>query len=861
MGRTIPSFLLSSIEKFKVNIAFNYFDGLWKSITYKDFFELSQNLASLLLNNKIVKGDKVSIVSENRPEWCSSYLGIVMIGAVAVPIDSQLGFEEIRNLLIDSESKVVFYTNKTEEKVLEAIYGSNIIGINLDNISFIAKPQFYDIEIRNDDIASIIYTSGTTGKPKGVLLSHENFCSDAEAIIESGIVNGKDNVLSVLPLHHTYPFMCTFLVPLLLGATITFASGLKATDIFSAIKEKNVTICVLVPKILELIRNRIFSKIKEKKVISKIMLAVIRVSGFIRSTSNVNLGKFLFFFIHRNFGRVRLFVSGGARLEPSVMYDLESIGFTIIEGYGLTETSPVVTFNPIKKRKIGSVGKALPNVEIKIGEDSEIIVKGPIVMKGYYKNPEATAEVLKDGWLFTGDTGYMDEEGYLYVTGRKKELIILSSGKNIYPEDVEGLYEEIPLIKEICVLEKDDSLHAVIVPDFEYAKKERIANINEALKWSINTLSFKIPEYMRIKGFTLYPDPLPKTSLGKLRRFMVKEILYKKIHEPKVIKEETVEDDFSKKVIECIRMQMKEKIPVRLTDHLELDLGFDSLMKIELISDLETNFSISLPDTFVVELQTVQDVISKMKEYSGIIMPAREKISLSDILKKEPAKGDKEKVLFKYKWWQKLIAYLLFLIQKAFFKLIYRLKVIGDLNIPDKGPFIMAANHTSFLDGFVLAASLPFDILKDLYFLGYQKYFTGRLTSAFARIAHVIPIDPDVYLNRALQISAYILREGKCLCIFPEGGRSFDGTLMPFKKGIGVLALELNMPVVPVLIKGTFEALPRGAKFLRMSKIRVSFGKPLYPSDITFENKPEAVDKYQFFADELRKRFIKEWNL
>jgi long-chain acyl-CoA synthetase len=859
MDRSIPSFLLNSAVRFKDNIAFNYFDGTWKSLTYNDFFELSKKFASLLLDHKIIKGDKISIISENRPEWCSAYLGIVMIGAIAVPIDIQLGIEEIRNLLIDSESKVVFYTNKIEEKVSKAIYGSNIIGINLDNISSASESHFYDREIKGDDIASIIYTSGTTGKPKGVLLSHENFCSDAEAIIKSNLVSSKDNILSVLPLHHTYPFMCTFLVPLLLGATITFAPGLKAADIFSAIKEQNVTICVLVPKILELIRNRILSKIEEKRIISKMILAVIRVCGFIRKTTDVNLGKFLFFFIHRNFGNVRLFVSGGARLEPSIMHDLESIGFTIIEGYGLTETSPVVTFNPIKKRKIGSVGIPLPNVEIQIGTDSEIIVKGPMVMKGYYKNPEATAEVLKEGWLFTGDTGYIDEEGYLYITGRKKELIILSSGKNIYPEDVERLYEEIPLIKEICVLEKDDSLHAVIVPDFEYAKKERIANLYEALKWNINALSLKIPEYMRIRGFTLYPDPLPRTPLGKLRRFMVKDMLLKKVQERRIIAEEpSLKDEFSRKVIECIKMQMKEKIPIQLTDNLELDLGFDSLMKIELISSLETTFSVSLPDTFVAEIQTVQDVISKFKEYSGVVAPVREKISLSDILKKEPAKEDKEKVLLKYRLWQMVIAYILVIIQKVFFKLIFRLKVIGDLNIPEKGPFIIAANHTSFLDGFVLAASLPFETLKNLYFLGYQKYFTGRLTSAFGRIAHVIPIDPDVYLNRALQISAYILREGRCLCIFPEGGRSFDGTLMPFKKGIGVLALELNIPVVPTLIQGTFEALPRGAKFIKISKIRVSFGKPLYPSDVNFENKPEDIDKYQFFADELRKRFVKE---
>lgn len=778
-----------------------------------------------------------------------------MSGAIAVPIDMQLGHEEIRNIIVDSEPKVVFYSNKTEDNVLRAINGLGIKGINLEKYNFSPFSDHPQIEIRGEDIASIIYTSGTTGRPKGVMLSHENFCSDAEAIIAYNLIFENDNVLSLLPLHHTYPFMCTFLLPLALGASVTFSSGLKAVDIFSTIRQKGVTIAVLVPRILEMIRDRLFSEIKKRKIISGAIFRLSKMNGLLRRRLDINMGRILFSFIHKNFGSLRLFVSGGARLEPSVMSDLEAFGFTIIEGYGLTETSPVLTFNPIEKRKPGSAGKPLPNVQIRIADDSEIVVKGPMVMKGYYKNPVATMEALKNGWLYTGDTGYLDEDGYLYITGRKKEIIVLSSGKNIYPEDVERIYEKIPLIKEICIVEKDGSLHAVIVPDFDYAKRAMIGNISDSLIWSINSIAMKIPEYMRIKGFTLYPNPLPRTPLGKLRRFMVKEILKEKRFEIKK-EEPVILDDFSKRVIECIRMQLKERIPIKLTDNLELDLGFDSLMRLELLSALESSFSVSLPETFITEVQTVQDVISKMKEYEIGKEFEGKKLSLKDFLKKEPSQEDKEKVLFKYRFWQEIIAYLLFVIQKVFFKLFFRMKVIGDLNIPQKGPFIIAANHTSYLDGFVIAASLPFKTFKNTYFLGYQKYFVGRFKSIFARLAHVIPIDPDIYLNRALQISAYVLNNGKILCIFPEGGRSFNGKLLPFKKGIGVLSLGLNVSVLPVIIKGTYEALPRGAKFIRFSKIRVSFFSKIDPSDIDLSKKPPKSDDYQFFADELRKRFI-----
>jgi long-chain acyl-CoA synthetase len=854
MSKTIPLILFESVKRFKDHIAFNYYDGEWTGVTYQEFYNLSRSISSFLLKLSINKGDRVCIISENRPEWCASYLGVVMVGGIAVPVDIQLSYEEIRNILIDSEPKAVFYSNKTEENFLKAAMDLDIKGINLDKSSFPIPSYEPLIDLSGEDIASIIYTSGTTGKPKGVMLSHANFCSDADAIIATNIVSQRDNVLSLLPLHHTYPFMCNFLVPLLLGASITFSPGLKVADILSSIREKEVTIAVFVPRMLEIIRDRLFSEIRKKGFIGKGILILASISGLLRRKMDINIGKFLFSFIHKNFGPLRLFVSGGARLEETVMTDLESIGFTIVEGYGLTETSPVLTFNPLRKRKPGSAGKPLSNVELRIGEDSEIIVRGPMIMKGYYKNQAATMEAIRDGWLYTGDTGYLDEDGYLFITGRKKEVIVLSSGKNIYPEDVERIYERIPLIKEICIVEKDGYLHAVIVPDLDYAKRAMIGNIYDSLTWSINSVAMNIPEYMRIKGFTLYQNPLPRTPLGKLRRFMVKEILKEGRLEEKA-EEPIVLDEFSKRVLDCIRMQLKENVPVNIKDNLELDLKFDSLMRLELLSALETSFSVSLPETFIVEVQTVEDVIAKMKEYELGKAVKGERLSFKDFLRREPSETDREKVLLNYRWWQEAIVYILFILQKTFFKVFFRLKVVGDLNIPQRGPIIIAANHTSYLDGFVIAAALPFNTFKNTYFLGYQKYFVGTFKSIFARLAHVIPIDPDVYLNRALQISSYVLQKDKLLCIFPEGGRSFNGKLLPFKKGIGVLSLELNVPVLPVIIKGTFEALPRGAKFIRPSKVRVSFGKPIYPLDIDMKKRPLNVDEYQFFADELRRIF------
>ncbi|MBI5187717.1 MAG: AMP-binding protein, partial [Nitrospirae bacterium] len=556
-----------------------------------------------------------------------------------------------------------------------------------------------------------------------------------------------------------------------------------------------------------------------------------------------------------------------------VMKDLEALGFTVLEGYGLTETSPVVTFNPITKRKLGSAGRPLPSIEIKIidpirrealsvMEEGEIAIRGPMVMKGYYRNPQATEQVMKGGWLLSGDLGYLDKDGYLFITGRSKEVIVLSSGKNVYPEDVEREYMRIPLIKEICVMGIEErgiieSLHAVIVPNIEYAKKAQIGNLQEALGWEINNVSLHMPQYLRIKGYTLYPDPLPRTPLGKLRRFMIKDLIKAKSKELRAKSDDKrlMGDETGRRVVECIIPLLKKELQIQSTDNLELDLGLDSLKRIELVVSLEKVFSIKLPETFASEIQTVEELVTKIKEYGTREVVEIEKMPMwKDILKTEPCSEDKKGVGLHHSALEWLIVLIVLRTVKILLRIFFRLKVKGLENLPENGPYIITPNHTSYIDGFGIVAVLPSSSFRDLYSLGFQKYFTGRFKEYFARLAHIIPIDPETYLNRALQMAAYVLRSRKSLLIFPEGGRSYDGEVMDFKKGVGILSLELNVPVIPTYIMGSFEALPRGAIWPKFTEIKITFGKPLYPSDLDMSRKPEGMDKYQFFVDELRER-------
>lgn len=751
-----------------------------KGFTYQEVLSISKSLASFLASKGIKKGERVAIFSEGRPEWGMVYLSISFLGAVVVPIDVQLMPEEVRNLIQDSESKAVFFSEKTQEGLNEAIKGISIEAISLDSRDFseaiITSPLEVFPSISPDDTASLIYTSGTTGRPKGVELTHKNLLSNAYSIREAKLIDESDCILSILPLHHSYPFMVNLLVPLLTGARVVYQQSLKGPDILKTMVEKGVTVLVGVPQLFAMLR---------KGIIDKIPSPILRSSGFLRDRFGINAGRLVFSSLHKRFGkRFRFFVSGGAKLDPEVARDLEALGFTVIEGYGLTETSPVISFNPLKRLKRGSVGLPLLGVKVKIINPDregigEIAIRGPNVMKGYYRNPKETEKSIKDGWLFTGDLGYIDNDGYLFITGRIKEIIVLSSGKNIYPEEIEKHYLESPLIKEICVLgiEKkpgiSDGLQALVLPNMDYMEEKKIADLKEAIRWEIKRLSTKLPPHKRIKGYEPYQFTLPRTPLGKLKRYAVRDIL-----------------------------------------------SGGALKEEEEISE----------------------------EGKGIEGP---RVKWKDLLRKEPSVEDQRAIGFMQGYITRLFIIVAIGLLRIVGKICFRLEVRGIENLP-RPPYIITPNHASYLDGFIIGLFVPIRAFMNLYFLGFRRYFSNWFTSRFAGIAHVIPIEPETHLRGVLQILGYVLRNGKSLCIFPEGGRTYDGALQPFKKGIGILSKGLDVPLVPTLIEGTYDVLPRGAIWPRFRKIRVTFGRPIPPGMIDFSRKPEGMDDYEWIASQVR---------
>ncbi len=829
---------LEAAEKFKLKTLLKYETGSDEkpglleenSLSYGEFIKRAISLAASLRQAGFSSGTRVGLLVPSGPQWCLAFVAAILAGAIAVPINEAAPESDIKAILADCRPGALFVDNETKKSRLYPP-GENTGTINLDSPEFSIKKEVPENErgvllalpsTETDEPAAIIYTSGTTGVQKGVTLTHKNLISDAQAIIETGIVGERENLLMPLPFYHAYPLMC-FIASFLSGASLTLLASTK--ELARVAKKRGATIIVAVPQMLELLNSSLKNRLPDKKLLAPLL----PFCGVVRRNTGINLGKTVFGKIHSALGGgLRLIASGGARLAPEVMRDLESFGFTVVEGYGLTETSPVVTFNPVDKRKPGSAGRPVRGARVRI-ENGEVLLSGPMLMQGYWMKPEETGRAVVDGWLHTGDSGWMDDEGYLYITGRKKELIVLSSGKNISPEEVEKRYGESSLIKEIAVYEERGVLKGVIVPGFDYAREKGIANLREELGWELMRLGQGMPSYMRLTGFSLVKGPLPKTPLGKIKRYQLGELLKKKSAAA-----ETKETDpkflggNGEKIARALNLAAgrKTRATVRAEDNLELDIGLDSLKRIELLAALEEEFYIkTLPEDFLLDVQTAGELLQKIEGF--LSLPAS---PASGEEKKKPAGAVDERGRDRF------LSLLLYCLIKGLAKVLFRVKSEGR-PLP-AAPFILAPNHSSFLDAFIITAALPGKTAKTLFFVGWERYFRGVVARTL-RVIHVIPLDREHLLGRALRNLAEVLRQGYALCVFPEGGRSFDGKLMELKPGIAAMAINEGVPIVPVWIDGAAKALPRGARMIKPVRIRVRFGRPLYPGD--FERDGEKL--------------------
>ena len=855
-------------------------DNSLDTMTYGELEALAGRIAAWLLAGGITPGDRVAILADNDAAWIAGYLGILRIGAVAVPLDTAYKTGQVRTVLDHSGARLLFTATKYLDAARGAVGAISADGNAPPGLVLLsgASPGIVDataftatsappvLEVDGGAPAVMLYTSGTTSDPKGVVLTHANLDAEREGAFAVVRVTEHDAILGVLPLFHALAQMANLLLPLAVGARVVFLETVSSSALVGALNARGISIFACVPQFFYLIHQRITSEALKKGALARAFLrTAIATNVRLRDLTGLNPGKVLFGRIHRTLGtRMRLFVTGGSKFDPAISRDLYGLGFTILNAYGLTETSGGATIVRPHDRFNASVGQPFPGVEIRILprdsgdhdsdglDDGEVLIRGPIIMREYFSRPDATAEALQNGWLHTGDLGRLDDKGRLFITGRKKEIIVLSSGKNLYPEEIEAHYRQSAFIKELCILGLSrpgepaaERLHAVVVPDEAVLREKGVVNLRELIRFEIESLSVQLPSHKRILTYDISLEPLPRTTTGKIRRHEIQRTLGDRAaSRADEAREESAVDrawrtaEGRGETLALIATRL-DRPDIRPDANLELDLGLDSMERVELLTVLEQRRGTRVPDAVRATIFTVKQLVEAVEMAPVTAAPGEPTAGDSstelpwETLLSAPVDQEIVRDLQRPKWFFYLAYYIVLRFVALLCKITPGFRVDGREHIPATGPCVISPNHQSYLDPFFLSAALPFATVRQLFFVGATEYFQTPLSRWFARSVNLIPVDPDANLVNAMQAGAAGLRVSKILVLFPEGERSIDGDLKKLRKGASILSAHLNAPIVPVAIDGLYDLWPRGrpfnwrALFSGRRPIRIQFGPAL----------------------------------
>jgi long-chain acyl-CoA synthetase len=864
--------------------------------TYAELRGMAESIAAWLIAQGVQPGARVAILANNHPRWVAAYLGIIAAGGAAVPLDTAYHADQVAKLLRDSGASLLFCDLKHLEVAKESVSGLNVQFVltesgpqsgaasDFDNILAQHPGSFSPVPRAPEDLASLLYTSGTTADPKGVMLTHANLLGEAEAVFAWAHIGPNDAVLGVLPLFHVLSQMANLLLPLVAGTRVVYLSTLNTTELLRALRERNITAFAVVPQFFYLIHDRIFKEVQQKGRFVRFAFGWMRRVTMLGRGMGLNPGRVLFGKIHNLFGKnMRLLVTGGSRFDPKIGRDFYSLGIDVLQAYGLTETCGGAFVNPPGENVIGSVGKPLKGVEAKILDpqssddgspaSGEIILRGPIVMKGYWNRPDATADVLKDGWLYTGDLGYLDERSNLFITGRKKEVIILANGKNIYPEEIESHYLQSPFIKEICVMGMEgtagsEKLYAVIVPNFEVLRQRKVVNAKEVIRFDVEGLSAKLASTKRISGYEIWQDDLPRTTTRKLKRFEIEKRVRAGKHDDAgaeiasakpLTPEETswLEQANVQRALKVIR-EFSPNSPetIRPGDNLELDLGLDSMRRVELLAAVEQELGGDVEESELAGIYTVRELLDAVLESaaSGKQASKQQFAGWSAVLREDPT-DPAALAITKPRFFTDRAIFLFSRLIRWAWNIRSHIQVEGLENIPREGAYLLCSNHQSFLDPAILLAVLPLRSIQHMFAVGTSEIFGSGIMLRVARIMRTVVVDPDANLVPAMRAGAFGLRHGMALVLYPEGERSIDGTPKTFKKGAAILSIHLQVPIVPVAVDGIYESWPRGKPFQKFAPIKIKIGQPMMPP-------PEAEaseEAYAKFTADLKARVVEMW--
>lgn len=801
-------------------------------VTYR---EMLQHVSVFGSHTKELNPKKTIIFSENRIGWVYAFFSVWQNRSIAVPVDATATVSDLEYIVRDCTPECMWVSEACEKvarkvvshldfdvKILvinevekESVNGSEVVTSTIDQTSY-----------EDNDIALIIYTSGTTGTPKGVMLTYKNLWANKAGVCdEVNVFNGKRRTLMLLPVHHVLPLMGTVIIPILQGDGIIICETLQGPDIMEALCRGQVGIFVGVPRLWQMLYSGIMKKVNASFVARTLF-------KICKKAKNPKLSRIVFSSVHKKMGgHLDYCVCGGAALDKEIGEGLTALGINLLEGYGMTEMAPIIAFTRPGDYICGCAGLPLPSVECKI-VNGELCCKGNNLMKGYYNRPEETAQVIDaDGYLHTGDLAYLDEKGRVYLTGRTKEIIVLSNGKNVQPNEIEYKLEKYEdRVKEAAVIQNGDMLMGIIVPNEVWARNLSDEEVEIALKKEvIEPYNLSVTNYKKLMSIYVYRGDLPRTKLDKLQRFKLKDIVEGK---KQAEKQETVQEELTNEMrILKEYIESEKNVVVHADDHLETDLAFDSLDKVGLQGFIEQTFGVDIQPEMMTTLRSVAEKVEQGKTHVDV-----SKIDWHDMLLANNSSLELPSTSLFYPLHSKTF--------KAFLKLNNRLRIIGENNVPKKGPFIIAPNHQSFLDGPIVVSGLSCKTLKNTYFYATEEHVKHPVLKYMAKRNNVILMEKSNLKNSILKLSE-VLKQGKNVIIFPEGSRTYDGDMVPFKKTFAILSKELNVPVVPVCIRGAYGVLPRGSKWIKPKKIEVEYLKPVMP---------ENGDTYESVSDKVRER-------
>jgi long-chain acyl-CoA synthetase len=836
----------TSVKRFSTRVAMRIErEGRKEQYTYEDVGELTLRAAGFLAKNGIGQGSRVLLFSHNMPEWGMAYFGILKAGATAIPIDPASSVSEIVAFAGAGEASAIVLSPKllNENPELNEAFvdaGLEVAILPFDEVFEMQseteeakRNALLPPKVASNAIASLIFTSGTTGTPKAVMLSHKNFVNMISMLSSVLDMDITDGVLSVLPMHHTFEFSAGFLTPFSNGTQITYLNELTAEDLARTIENGHVTGMVGVPALWEMLHRRIKTRLRERgDWIADLADNVIEFNAWIRDNTPFNLGPIVFFPIHQGMGgKMRYLISGGSALSEKVQKDLHGLGFTVLEGYGLTESSPVLTVaRPGNKLLRGSVGKPLPGVEVKIDNPDEngvgeVLARGQNVMVGYYNNDEATESVLRDRWLRTGDLGRLDEDGNLFIVGRSKDVIIDSNGKNIYPDEIEDLYGKSGMIKEMSVVGLPDPdggerIAALVVPDYEFDISLPRSAANKKIEDHFREVSASLPFFKRIKVLHITPFELPRTATRKVKRGEVVEMLEALENRSKSKTKTIIEakgDDNALWIRKIVATVSNRPLGEVSTDEKLADLGFDSLMFVELQAAVEdAGGRVLSPDTLN-EIQTVRELLT-----------AVQRVDKSKRLADEPRVEEKseEDDIYIPGVVRRVGNAVVDFAQNRLYDSVLDTLIEGESNVPQHVNFIVAPNHTSHIDTGLVKRALGKDVAEQTVAVAAADYwFDTKYKRAYMNnFTTLVPIERTGSLRQSLRHVTRILNEGYNALIFPEGGRQESGMIAEFKPIIGYLALNQKIGILPIYIWGTHEAFPKGTIIPKGSSIGARVG-------------------------------------